>query len=52
MGPSRYEYCIRSKDEQGAAALMYFHGGSYVVESVDGFENDPKLLAEEPCAQV
>ncbi|EMC99467.1 hypothetical protein BAUCODRAFT_29819 [Baudoinia panamericana UAMH 10762] len=41
-----------AKGSNGAAALIYFHGGGYTVGSVDEFENGLRLLAEESGAQV
>lgn len=41
---------LRKKNE--SAALIYFHGGRYTVGSVDEFENDLRIVAEESGAVI
>ncbi|EXK28949.1 hypothetical protein FOMG_14803 [Fusarium oxysporum f. sp. melonis 26406] len=50
LEPDTSGHDLRKKNE--SAALIYFHGGGYTVGSVDEFENDLRIVAEESGAVI
>ncbi|KAI9740902.1 MAG: hypothetical protein M1818_004508 [Claussenomyces sp. TS43310] len=43
---------LQAAHDNRAAALIYFHGGSYTVGTIDDFENGLRILAEAAGLQV